>query len=98
MLELRADEHCGCANSEKLYGDCCMPRDQAANRIGESLRFFWLTGGVREPPWIVVDYIRSGKELPSLAALVTAFSSVMISLMVMLELVISLFSGRSSLN
>jgi hypothetical protein len=74
LLELRGDEHCGCSNSEKLYANCCMPTDMTGNRIGESLSFFWHTGGLRKPPEAVVSYVRSSTKLPpSLATLVTAF-------------------------
>jgi hypothetical protein len=74
ILELRPDEHCGCSNSEKLYGQCCMPSDLSENRIAHCLNFFRQTGGSREPPEVVVDYVRFQKGLPSLADLVTAFA------------------------
>jgi len=70
ILELRADEHCSCENSDKLYGECCMPKDMTGNRIGACLAFFWRTGGVRQPPRAVTDFVRHGKEIPPLSALV----------------------------
>ncbi len=69
ILELRADEYCGCANSQKLYGNCCMPGDLAGNRIGACLDFYWRTGLLRRPPEPVVNYLRSGKVLPSIVQL-----------------------------
>lgn len=72
ILELRADEHCGCAKSERFYGECCMSRDRAGDCIGESLRFFRLTGGIRKPPESITKFLRYQKDLPSLANLVTA--------------------------
>jgi len=72
LLELRADEHCGCANSELLYGDCCLPRDLAGNRIGHLLDFYWKTGGAREPPEAIANFARSRKQLPDLSTLVSA--------------------------
>jgi hypothetical protein len=69
ILELSADEHCGCANSERLYGECCMPKDMAGDRIAACLAFFWRTGGFRVPPQPVVDFVRHGKTVPSVADL-----------------------------
>lgn len=74
ILELRPDEHCGCANSEKLYGECCMPGDLAGNQIAHCLNFFRQAGGCRKPPEAVVDYVRFHKRLPDLTNLVTAFA------------------------
>lgn len=74
ILEMRPDEHCGCANSAQLYAQCCMPRDLTGDRIRYSLDFFRRTGGVREPPRSVVEYIRYGGPLPDLATLVTSFA------------------------
>jgi hypothetical protein len=76
ILELRADEHCGCANGAKLYGMCCMPLDRARNQIAERLSFFRQTGGRRQPPESVLDYVRFQKAPPDLRMLVTKTSSI----------------------
>jgi len=76
LLELRGDEHCGCANSDLLYADCCMPRDMAGDRIGHLLDFHWKTGGTRQPPEGIVSFVRSQKQLPDLSKLVSAWSVV----------------------
>lgn len=74
LLELRADEHCGCRNGERLYGECCMPSDLAGNRISMLLDFLWVTGSARKPPDSVKRFVCSKYELPSLADLVSPFS------------------------
>lgn len=74
ILELRPDEHCGCANSEKLYSECCMPGDLKSNQIEHCLNFFRLTGGVRKPPEAVVDFVRFRSSVPDLVSLVTAWA------------------------
>lgn len=66
LLELRADEHCGCGQSDKLYGECCMPKDLARNCIQDALTFFWRSGGFRRPPDVITRFVREGKELPPL--------------------------------
>jgi hypothetical protein len=73
LLELRGDEHCGCANSARLYADCCMPRDMAGNRIAQLLDFHRKTGGTRKPPEPVVKFARSQEHLPDLANLVSVW-------------------------
>jgi hypothetical protein len=70
ILELRPDEHCGCRHSDNLYSECCMPADLASNRISACLMFFWQTGGFRAPPQSVVDFVRHGQEIPSIASLI----------------------------
>lgn len=74
LLELRPDEHCGCAHGEKLYRECCMPRDLAGNQIAHCLNFFRETGGFRNPPEAVVDHVRFNKCPPDLTDLVTSFA------------------------
>ncbi len=74
LLELRGDEHCGCANSDLLYADCCMPRDMAGDRIGHLLAFHWKTGGTRHPPEGIVSFVRSQEQLPDLSKLVSSWS------------------------
>lgn len=66
LLELRPDEYCGCANGDKLYGECCMSDDLARNRIRDALTFFWRSGGFREPPHAVTTFVRDLKQPPDL--------------------------------
>ena len=74
LLELRGDEHCGCAHSDLLYADCCMPRDLAGDRIGRLLDFHWKTGSTRKPPEAIVSFVRSQDQMPDLNKLVSAWS------------------------
>jgi hypothetical protein len=66
VLELRADEYCGCTHGDKLYGECCMPKDLARDRIRDALTFFWRSGGFRSPPDPVARFVRDRKELPTM--------------------------------
>jgi hypothetical protein len=71
MLELRDDEYCGCANSNKLYGQCCKVADLALNQITEAMKFTRLAnGGLRRPPAEVVNFIRERGAPPCLADLI----------------------------
>jgi len=69
VIELRADEYCGCARSDKLYGECCMPKDLARDRIRDALTFFWRSGGFRNPPDAISHFVRDRKEPPRLGTL-----------------------------
>lgn len=65
ILELREDEYCGCANSHKLYGQCCMESDLARNRIAEAIKFtLRMGGGLRKPPRAVVNFLLERVEPP----------------------------------
>jgi hypothetical protein len=74
ILEMRPDEQCSCADTEKLYRDCCMPRDLLSDRIAHCLDFHRQTGGFRQPPLEVVDFVRLNRGLPDLGNLVTAYA------------------------
>jgi hypothetical protein len=70
ILELRKDEHCGCANSQKLYGQCCMENDLERNRIFDAIRFTVLMrGGLRKPPRSIVRFLLERAEPPPLSLL-----------------------------
>lgn len=57
VLELGADEHCGCKNSSALYRDCCRDRDLARDLVSDGLRFLLATaGGMRRPPVAIVRF------------------------------------------
>jgi hypothetical protein len=65
ILELREDEHCGCGESDKLYGECCRDGDLRRNRIVDAVNFVvCYSGGLREPPSSVVRFIREQIDLP----------------------------------
>jgi len=66
ILELRPDEYCGCADGDKLYGECCMSKDLARDRIRDALSFFWQSGGLRSPPDAVTKFVRDLKQPPDL--------------------------------
>jgi hypothetical protein len=51
-----------------------MPLDKARDQIAECLNFFRLSGGRRQPPERVLNYVRFRKELPDLRTLVTKTS------------------------
>lgn len=67
LSELREDEFCGCAESGKLYGECCHQRDLLGDKVA-SLEMFHREVGVaaRKPPKDVVDFIREQITLPSI--------------------------------
>ena len=75
ILELKADEHCGCSQSEKLYGECCMKKDFALNQISKVLDFLWRTGGSRRPPEAVVRCVSRETDLPPLELVFPEHSS-----------------------
>jgi hypothetical protein len=59
ILEIRDDEHCGCGESDKLYGECCRDKDLARDRIADAVNFIVRSsGGLREPPSSVARFIR----------------------------------------
>ena len=66
LSSLRPDEHCGCERSERLYGDCCMPKDLARNRIRDALSFYWQSGGSRTPPASITQFVLERKNPPPL--------------------------------
>jgi hypothetical protein len=67
LLEFRADEHCGCGASAKLYGECCLRKDLSRKRIPLAISFLAQTGGGhRRPPVAVVNFSRDRGEPPRL--------------------------------
>ncbi len=66
VWELRADERCGCGESQRMYGDCCRDRDLRFNRIAGAVRFN-LTFGLRKPPDAVWRFMREQVEPPPLS-------------------------------
>lgn len=65
ILELREDEHCGCGKSDKLYGECCRDNDLARDRIADAVNFFMrYSGGLRNPPSIVLRFIHEQIDPP----------------------------------
>lgn len=71
ILELRADEFCGCSKSSTSYGACCFASDRAINQIEEALQFTRLmSGGIRKPPPAIVDFLLRRSHAPNIALLV----------------------------
>jgi hypothetical protein len=67
---LREDEHCGCGNPHKLYGQCCRNDDLARNQIAEALKFtLHMAGGLRKPPSSLVEFLLQRLHPPSIAHL-----------------------------
>lgn len=70
ILESREEEHCGCGQFHKRYGECCQAKDLARNRIADAINFFVLTGGgIREPPSVIVRSVRDQSEPPQISNL-----------------------------
>lgn len=70
ILELREDEHCGCGQSDKLYGECCRNKDLARSRIADAVNFnLHFSGGLRKPPSSVVKFIHEQIEPPQFSDL-----------------------------
>lgn len=70
ILELRADEHCGCGKTDKLYGECCREKDLARNQVADAVNFIVATeGGLRKPPDAVTRFIRKQIEPPQFSDL-----------------------------
>lgn len=69
ILELKPDEHCGCSQSEKLYGECCQPKDKQRNTIADAMNFARLTGGERKPPKKVMEFVIKQSHPPEIEAL-----------------------------
>lgn len=65
MLELRADEYCGCGRYDKLYGECCRDADLKKNRIAQAVNFLvCFAGGLREPPEEILRTVCYNLEPP----------------------------------
>lgn len=71
LLEVRADEHCGCGDSDRVYGECCRSKDLARDRIADAVHFIACVpgGGLRTPPRAVVEFVRQQKEPPTVRRL-----------------------------
>ncbi|KGX66923.1 hypothetical protein Y027_261 [Burkholderia pseudomallei TSV5] len=66
ILELRADEYCGCGTS-RLYGKCCRDADLARNQVREAVAFtIDMRGGLRRPPASLVNFLRDRGRTPDL--------------------------------
>ncbi|MGY2492012.1 hypothetical protein [Cupriavidus sp. CP313] len=65
ILEMRADEYCGCGTSQ-LYGKCCRDADLARNQIQEALLFTrGMRGGLRKPPMSLMTFLRNRDVRPA---------------------------------
>lgn len=66
ILELRADEYCGCGKLQ-LYGKCCRDADVARNQIQAALLFTAdMRGGLRCPPTSILAFLRHRDRVPDL--------------------------------
>ncbi len=66
VTELRDDEYCGCANSDRMYVDCCKKHDLARDQPADALDFLlnFANGGSRTPPKDILKFIRHREEPP----------------------------------
>ncbi|WP_175728663.1 hypothetical protein [Burkholderia ambifaria] len=65
ILELRADEYCGCGKSNQLYGKCCRDADLAGNQLREALAFtIDMHSGLRRPPQSIVEFLHDRTRVP----------------------------------
>lgn len=70
VLELRADEYCGCAHSERLYGECCQPNDKNRNLVADAVNFILQCHhGHRQPPQRVTDLVLTHANPPHITDL-----------------------------
>lgn len=70
IMELRADEYCGCKYSYRLYGECCQENDLMRNRITDAINFTRMcSGSFREPPTIVSEFLLGQISPPDLTFL-----------------------------
>lgn len=68
VLELNADEHCGCGESNRRYGECCRGKDLTRKRIKDAVEFFFWSGGVlRSPPAPVERFVHERQGVEALA-------------------------------
>lgn len=66
LLELHANEHCGCGTSVKRYHACCYDRDIAGNRLNQALRYTKkYLGGIRRPPERIVSFVLYRRDPPT---------------------------------
>lgn len=66
IVELANDEFCGCNNSDKLYSECCKEKDLSRNQVRDAVHFILATGGRREPPKSISEFIRTRNSFPSI--------------------------------
>lgn len=66
LTEMREDEYCGCENSDRLYGECCRPKDLTLNRIDMAFDFWKIFGKHRSPPEVISKFMNGSAELPHL--------------------------------
>lgn len=66
LTELRDNEYCGCANSDRMYVDCCKKHDLARDQTADALDFLLNLPncGLRTPPKDFLRLIRHREEPP----------------------------------
>jgi hypothetical protein len=66
LRELRDDEYCGCAHSDRMYADCCKKHDLARDRTADALDFLlnFTNRGLRTPPKEFLKFIRHREKPP----------------------------------
>lgn len=61
LTEICDNEYCGCAHSNRLYVDCCKRHDLARDKTTDALDFLKKSGGLRNPPKEILEFIRYRK-------------------------------------
>lgn len=68
IVEMKQDEICICG-LDKLYGDCCQPKDLSSDIIAEAVHFSIRTGHTRRPHEAVANFLREQAEIPRIVDL-----------------------------
>lgn len=73
LSELRDDEFCGCAHSNRLYSECCKQKDLARNLVADFMDFWFHFAGQqhRKPPQTITDFIRKRIKPPPIIDLLS---------------------------
>ena len=64
LIELKDDELCGCGSIDKMYGDCCKPKDLKRDRVADATKFIFAGGTDRKPPVDVMRFMNERDNPP----------------------------------
>ena len=67
ILEIRADEHCGCGCAKGMYSECCRAQDLGRDLIVDAVEFVcWTRFELRAPPPEVLNFARRPRSVEAL--------------------------------